>query len=69
VPPIGSGGERVQAYNFRMTLCKGDNLAVPKAIRRQMQQWGYCKNEFERTGGWTPTLYVREARRMNGATS
>ena len=30
----------------------------------QFQQFGPCKDEFEKTGGWSPQMYVREARRM-----
>ncbi len=37
---------------------------VPEDIRRDMGEWGVCRDEFQDTGGWPHALYVREGRRM-----
>lgn len=44
----------------------GHDPRMPAALRKEMQQWGYPKDEYIHTGHWTPQLYVRESRRMIG---
>jgi hypothetical protein len=39
---------------------------VPTKLRQQAAQWGLCQDEFQSDRGWSPQLYVREARRMVG---
>lgn len=41
---------------------------VPAAVRRELAGWGWPADEFGDTGGLPHQLYVREARRMRGAT-
>ena len=39
---------------------------VPANLQDWVRSWGYAKDEYLTTGGWTHQLYVREARRMIG---
>lgn len=41
---------------------------VPEDIRRFYRDWGLPLDEFADYGHWTPQLYIRESRRMVGAT-
>ena len=54
------------AYTKGLLWFFGHDLRVPEALREQMTLWGYPKDEYVRTGHWTPQLYVRECRRMVG---
>lgn len=45
----------------------GNDPRVPKELRDEMKLWGYPKDEYVEFGHWTPSLYIREARRMVGS--
>lgn len=53
-------------YTKGLLYFLGHDPRVPDTLRREMQRWGYPKDEFTETGHWTPQLYIREARRMRG---
>lgn len=39
---------------------------VPAEFQKPFQSWGWCRDEFVGTGGFSHALYVREARRLVG---
>ena len=45
----------------------GHEERMPKHLREMMLRWGYPKDEYTTNGNWSPQMYVREVRRMNGA--
>ena len=45
----------------------GHDPRMPAHLRALMLPWGYPKDEYTDNGHWSPQLYVREVRRMNGA--
>ena len=51
----------LEFYKFLTT-----DEAVPAKIRAAMSELGLCRDEFPETGHWSPQLYVREGRRMDG---
>lgn len=45
-----------------------NDARLPDTVREEARKWGLHPDEFRSTGGWPRQLYIREARRMVGAT-
>jgi hypothetical protein len=70
--PEGDYATRKKIWKDHEDYTKGlfyflaNDKSVPAIVRKDMQSWGYAKDEFKDHNGFSPQLYVREARRLVG---
>jgi hypothetical protein len=71
--PEGDYATRDRLYQQHLRYHQGlmwtlaNHPRVPAKIRAEFSKWGNCKDEFPEHAGWSPQLYVREARQMVSA--
>ena len=58
--------EKHKQYTLEFYQFLTTEAAVPAKIRATMAELGLCRDEFPETDHWSPQLYVREGRRMDG---
>lgn len=58
--------ENYKQYTLEMYHFLTTDPAVPETLRKELGSLGLCRDEFPETGHWSPQLYVREGRRMQG---
>jgi ribulose 1,5-bisphosphate synthetase/thiazole synthase len=68
--PEGNYDARRQIWLKHLTYTQGlfhflgTDPRIPEDVRKDRNQWGFCKDEFTETAGWPHQIYIREARRM-----
>ena len=58
--------ESHKQYTLELYKFLSTDDAVPTKIRAALVELGLCRDEFPETDHWSPQLYVREGRRMDG---
>jgi hypothetical protein len=58
--------EAHKQYTLEFIYFLTNDPVIPKALRDKHAVWGFCKDEFAEYGHFSPALYVRESRRLQG---
>ncbi|GAA4456259.1 hypothetical protein GCM10023189_25180 [Nibrella saemangeumensis] len=70
--PDGSPEKRQQIFQRHLDYTLGlfyflhNDSEVPASIQKEARQWGLAKDEYPENKNFTPSLYVREGRRLVG---
>lgn len=70
--PEATYSQRDSIYQAHVDYTKGlfyflwTDPRIPESIRKEFHKWGWPKDEYEDNDHFTPTLYIRESRRMVG---
>ncbi len=70
--PEASYVERERIFQEHVAWVRGllwfwvSDPEVPEAFQQPVREWGWCRDEFVSTDGFSHAIYVREARRLVG---
>jgi len=58
--------EKYKTYTLGLLYFMQNDEELPGSFLEESKKWGFCKDEFQSTGGLSRELYIREARRIIG---